>query len=544
MKTFFTLLILFLSSSLAAQTVIMQSGPSHNRVDMVILGDGFTADEMGTYAAKVDKLVQGFFDQQPFSEYKNFFNVRRVDVISNESGADKDTALDARYDGRMIVVNTSKVYEIINNMPPDQIDTVLIVVNDTRYGGANSGGFAVFSGGTDMVELALHEFGHTFARLGDEYDTTCKYVEPHYPNLTINSYRDHIKWNHWFDINTPIPTPWTWGAPGLYGTPCKYRPMPDTKMRSLYRPFGPINEEQFVLKVYNWVSPIDSSSPRGFTEMYVGDSQEFKINPLEPMTHSLDVSWYVDGELKSEDFEFEFTPENVGVYQIRGEVTDPTQRVRKDVYGLLYDERIWQITVLCEDNDGDGVCNTDDMCADDPEKVFPGLCGCGEVDVEGCGVVEPEPEPEPIDPEPVEPQPEPEPIEPEPIEPEPIEPDPVEPEPVKPDPVEPEPEPEPIEPDPIDPQPEPEPEPIKPNPVEPEPIEPDPVETIDEPIDPAEPEPIEPEPVEPDPIEPEEPIKPEPIEPEPEQPVEPVKQVDQPDGSGGGGGGGCFINSL
>ena len=85
-------------------TTIRSGGPSANRVDLVILGDGFTADQIasGAYAAQIELQVQRLFAQEPYLEYAAYFNVHRVDVVSAQSGADHpergayvDTALNA-----------------------------------------------------------------------------------------------------------------------------------------------------------------------------------------------------------------------------------------------------------------------------------------------------------------------------------------------------------------------------------------------------------------------------------------------------------------
>ena len=63
-------------------TSIRENGDPSNRVDIVILGDGYTADELAKYASDVEKGIDGFFSQDPFKEYQDYFNVHRVDVIS------------------------------------------------------------------------------------------------------------------------------------------------------------------------------------------------------------------------------------------------------------------------------------------------------------------------------------------------------------------------------------------------------------------------------------------------------------------------------
>src|SRR6185295_8282424 len=64
------------------------TGDPAKRVDLAILGDGYTTGELGKFATDVNQFLAGVFAQSPFDEYKNFLNVRRIDVASNESGAD------------------------------------------------------------------------------------------------------------------------------------------------------------------------------------------------------------------------------------------------------------------------------------------------------------------------------------------------------------------------------------------------------------------------------------------------------------------------
>jgi hypothetical protein len=112
------LLILCLPQIASAESVetIINIGSPANRVDIVILGDGYTAADMPKYKTDVQNAMTQFFNNEPFGEYRNFFNVHRVDVISSQSGADHperalfvNTALDATYNcaqiQRLICVN-------------------------------------------------------------------------------------------------------------------------------------------------------------------------------------------------------------------------------------------------------------------------------------------------------------------------------------------------------------------------------------------------------------------------------------------------------
>src|ERR1044071_2505086 len=91
----------------SAQTVttIVNNGPSTNRVDVAVLGDGYTTSDLPKYINDVQEFIFSMFNQQPYSEYESYFNVHRIDVVSIDSGVDhpetntyRNTALDAAYD--------------------------------------------------------------------------------------------------------------------------------------------------------------------------------------------------------------------------------------------------------------------------------------------------------------------------------------------------------------------------------------------------------------------------------------------------------------
>src|SRR4051812_37402267 len=140
-------------------TPVRFSGSSANRVDIVILGDGYTAAEIasGKYAGDVETFVQRVLAQEPYLEYQSYFNVRRVDVVSAESGSDhpelgtaRNTALDSTYNcsgiQRLVCVNLTKVNDVLSRsaLAATERDIILVVVNDTTYGGSG-GSIAVSS---------------------------------------------------------------------------------------------------------------------------------------------------------------------------------------------------------------------------------------------------------------------------------------------------------------------------------------------------------------------------------------------------------------
>jgi len=108
---------------------IINNGPTGNRVDLAILGDGYTEGELGVYAIDAANFMAGFFSELPLDEYASFFNVHRVDVVSNESGVDhdpvfpiwRDTELDMGFwcDGmeRLLCVDVEKAQTAMK-LPP------------------------------------------------------------------------------------------------------------------------------------------------------------------------------------------------------------------------------------------------------------------------------------------------------------------------------------------------------------------------------------------------------------------------------------------
>lgn len=385
------LLLLGFTLSLQIQaepvTVIRNNGASANRVDMVILGDGYTNTELAKFALDVDNAVTGFFAQEPFKEYQNYFNVRRIDVISPESGADHpetgayvNTALDATYNcsgiQRLICVNNSKVMTIINNsVAPDQQEIILVIVNDPAYGGSG-GSISVASTNALVIELVLHEVGHSFGLLADEYNSgTCNNtVEPYEVNVTRETNRALIKWNvgggpptGWIAPNTPIPTTTTTtGTPGLYqgAKYCVtglYRPTYQSKMEGLGYPFEQINEEQLIKRVYNWVAPIDASSPsESMLTLEPSGSQTFQVMAPMPLSHSLTTTWKLDGVIASGGNSYTLNAATIssGEHIVEAEVVDSTSKVRNDLRKVLTETRTWTVTKSA-DSDGDGL--SDDL---------------------------------------------------------------------------------------------------------------------------------------------------------------------------------------
>lgn len=339
-----------------SQTILNNGDPA-NRIDIVLVGDGYTSSELNQYRNHANNIVNGFFNEGVLLNYKNYFNVHRVDVISNESGVDndpqgtdRDTALDMTYYcsniARLLCVNVSKAKAAAQNAP--QADQILALANSTTYGGAgySSANLGTVAGNNgSALEVAIHEIGHSFADLADEYtyggSETYTGPELNAPNVSIYQkaamQQQQTKWYRWFNV-AGVDT-FEGGHYSVYGV---YRPTQNSKMRSLGQPFGPINDEQFVIKIYQSVSPIDNATPAG----NVNRGETLTVTTTQPQSHDLDIQWWVNGQLTNNTSNvFNTASLPPGDHTVAVRVTDNTDLVRDESarQQWMTAERVWTV---------------------------------------------------------------------------------------------------------------------------------------------------------------------------------------------------------
>ena len=350
-------------------STLLDNGPIENRIDIILVGDGYTADEMGKWESDAEAVHTFFLAEPPYSDYTNYFNVHRLDVASAESGAshpelgiEKDTAFSSYYNcasiQRLICTDTLTVLETVNRHTEFlQRDIIVVIVNDPEYGGSG-GSVAVASTHMLSTELVLHETGHSFGQLADEYDdplpTTaddCGVSSPTFePNVSHLVDYDELKWKHWVEPATPLPSEapvWS-SEPGLYAGSkyCNdlYRPTPSSKMRVLNRPFDAINEEALVRRIYDYVSPIDAYYPASqVVATTLGAPELFTIDIQQPDNHQLDILWTIDGQPVATGTSFSSLLLTPGEHIVSVQVDDPTLKVRRDPGRKLRSEVTWQV---------------------------------------------------------------------------------------------------------------------------------------------------------------------------------------------------------
>ena len=204
---------------------IIKNGNPEKKVDIVVLAEGYLQSEKDKFLDDVKRVSAYLFEEEPFRSEKEKFNVSAVFTPSTEPGTDvpgehiyRNTHFNSGFYTfdlpRYLTTSDMKdVYDAASLVPYDQI---YVLVNTERYGG---GGFynlvTVCTSNNELTkEVFVHEFGHGFAGLGDEYySSAVAYedfynleVEPWEPNLTTLVDFDK-KWKNMLDAETPVPTP-------------------------------------------------------------------------------------------------------------------------------------------------------------------------------------------------------------------------------------------------------------------------------------------------------------------------------------------------
>lgn len=259
---------------------IRESAPPATAVDILFVGDGYTQQHLGPtakYLSDVRRYTKQLFEEIPFSWYADKFNVRAALLESKDRGARSapedtsvDTALRSTFDsvnGRLLTFeNDARLAEIVRAAGPT--DIVFVMVNTERYGGAGTVLSRVKVRGRNLPAptfaaqdttsflIAIHELGHSFANLADEYVDTSLHARYPLPdegdllerNVTLGKLLDMkdraglkatLKWSHFLDLPNAERHPFAHQG-GYYREKGVFRPWPRCRMRDHEDPFCPI----------------------------------------------------------------------------------------------------------------------------------------------------------------------------------------------------------------------------------------------------------------------------------------------------------------
>jgi hypothetical protein len=207
---------------------VVQNGEPSEKVDLLLLGDGYTSAEMEKWHRDAKRLAEMLFATSPFKERRTDFNVWAVDTPADDSGVSRPsdgtwrrTALGAGYDAfgserYVLTMDNERLRRAASAAPYEFME---IIVNDRKYGGGGIHNLyaTVAADNAFTPYVFVHEFGHHFAGLADEYYTSAvayepggSRIEPAEPNITADP--QAAKWKDLVSTGTPLPTPWPKGT--------------------------------------------------------------------------------------------------------------------------------------------------------------------------------------------------------------------------------------------------------------------------------------------------------------------------------------------
>ncbi len=206
---------------------VFENGTAATKVDLLILGDGYAEADLPKFHADVKRLTDRLFETEPFRSRKSDFNVRAIDLPAPRSGVNRPRTSDFRrtplgvsynvFDSERyaLALDNRSMRDIASAAPYDVLE---VLINETQYGGGGIfNDHAAAAVDTAFAEyIFVHEFGHHFAGLGDEYYTSDvaydtgvpNRPEPWEPNITALKNPATLKWKDLVAPGTPLPTPW------------------------------------------------------------------------------------------------------------------------------------------------------------------------------------------------------------------------------------------------------------------------------------------------------------------------------------------------
>jgi hypothetical protein len=221
--------------SVQGLTTLLNNGPNANRLNIVLVAEGFQASEQSDFNDACDDFVSTLQAELWYSPLGSAINVHRLNVQSDDSGADDpatcgdgssgsgaspDTYFDATFCNsgirRCLSGNESTVRNALNTALPEWY-VAAVLVNTSQRGGCASGDVFWTALSSDWKEVVLHELGHAAFGLADEYDywegcgddtdrDNAPIGEPVEINVTTNTNADTLKWKYLLTPGAPVPT--------------------------------------------------------------------------------------------------------------------------------------------------------------------------------------------------------------------------------------------------------------------------------------------------------------------------------------------------
>lgn len=359
---FIMLNIVYVSAQKFEIDTINYAGINEKRINFVILPDGYQSFELDKFIQDAEKFTSAFFKDEPFKEYKNYFNVYAIKVPSKQSGAKHPgNASDVTEPVHPIEVvdnyfgSTFDAYNIhrllvpmnsiaISNVLADNFpiyDQVVVLVNTPYYGGSG-GAYATGSTESSSNEVMLHEIGHSFSQLADEYYAGDQYSMEKI-NMTQQNDPTKVKWKNWIGIkNTGVFQHCCGGQSANW-----YKPHTSCKMQALGNEFCPVCTEGIIEKIHSLTSPIDTYYPSTLSMDEVSYPLSFHVELIKTLPNSLSLSWNLNGTtIETQKETVSIVEENLhsDINKLTLTVIDTNHRVKTDNHFIVHFNTVsWEI---------------------------------------------------------------------------------------------------------------------------------------------------------------------------------------------------------
>lgn len=288
-------------SAYLGKSPLVEHGPSENRLDIVVTGEAYDLGHLGTFVDVAKDVPPVLERNEVFGEYWSYLNLLRADVVSEEDnidgfGREYATAFGgavSESEQGQVSVNAPAVRQMLLDEIPEADGLALVLV---RTGVSGSGGGGVAAIGAREFQTLLHELGHAFADLGDEYSTHTGLRErtAARPNVSTTDDPKRVAWAHFLKAKVR--------GVGVYEGA-------DGKVRGAFKPtsagcilgegefYCPVCREALVLRLHEFVDPIDAAVPEPGAEpiRVARDAEplEFRLRLMRPASHRLEASFWL-----------------------------------------------------------------------------------------------------------------------------------------------------------------------------------------------------------------------------------------------------------
>ncbi|WP_324757283.1 M64 family metallopeptidase [Sphingobacterium thalpophilum] len=354
-------------------------GTDKHMVNLVIVGDGYTKEQLDDYAADARQFTNYFFSIEPFKQYSNFFNVFAIRTISAESGATHDckasdcvhgetdlskypkrynkftrdhavpvshpnTIFGSSFDNgglhRLVVPQKNDAIEAVLKTHVPNYTQVVVLVNSPFYGGSG-GKWATSTVNFKSNDIAVHEIGHSFAQLADEYWAGNQYAIESV-NRSQSADPNRVPWKYWLGKD----------GVGIYsyggkGSPSNwFRPHEYCKMQYLIAPFCPVCQEQFVAAIKRKSSPFIAVRPVLNNVLQLDSVQKFALRLAKPSPNTFRTTWLLNNEVIARGRDSIYLDPGmmtVGENTLKVLVQDTTDLLRNPEYVNHRDSIVWRL---------------------------------------------------------------------------------------------------------------------------------------------------------------------------------------------------------